>query len=84
MVATFRRKIRCSREVVPNGVGAREKRREGVGKEPIDGSRGGRYFLQGRMIEGRRDDAESEEREEIGKLSGGILFSVSLRGEDRY
>jgi hypothetical protein len=31
-LATFRRKIRFSRELVPNGVGVREKRREGVGK----------------------------------------------------
>jgi hypothetical protein len=63
-VATFRRKIRFSRELVPNGVGVREKRREGVGKGADWWFKGMRYFLQGRMIEGRREDAESEEREE--------------------
>jgi hypothetical protein len=35
------------------------------------------------MIEGRREEAESEEREER-EIVWRILFSVWQRGEDRY
>jgi len=68
----FRRKIRFSSGDWSETVAGRtENDVRALERKAINGSRGGRLFLQGRMMEGRR-----RRRVKSGKLLVGRLFSV--------